>query len=190
MGSKTVQKVVGFVVFGLGLGLFGWFVTLFLRASVEVQTSILALFGVVIAGIITHISAKKRDIQARQFQEKRAVYEDFMTLIFDVLAGQKAKELGRQPVGEKKLASRMLEFKRKLIIWADARSIEMWNEIEVNMGQVLQGADPYEMLQMWDAFMRQMRSDLGMDDRKLPQGALIDMLLTPEDMGKVGRSSS
>ena len=189
MQSKTVQLAIGFGVLALGLGLFGWFVTLFLKASVEVQTSILALFGVVVASIITHVSAKKRDIQARQFQEKRVVYEEFMTLIFDVLADVKRKELGRQALSQKKLAQRMLEFKRKLIIWADAKSIEMWNEIE-KQTQSTSTMDPLETLLLWDKFMRQMRLDLGMNDSTLPPGALVDMVLIPEDMGQVGSKAS
>ena len=122
----------------------------------------------------------KRKSRARHFAEKREGYNSFMDIMFDVLT---ATKLGRRPPSERQLAARLLEYKKMLLIWADAHVIKMWDEVESSLANTDQ--DPKKVLLMWDSLLREMRKDLGKDDSELDAGDLVSLTLLAEEKHKV-----
>ncbi len=61
--------------------------------------------------------------------------------MFDVLL---ATKLGKKPPSEKQLAAKLVEYKKMLLIWADAHVIKMWDEVESSLGNTDQ--DPKKVL--------------------------------------------
>ena len=168
---------MGGVALVVGLLLSGWFIFTLLKAEPGIQSGILALIGVAGSGIIAHRSAKKREIEARHFSEKREGYKAFIDTIFDALLAEK---IGKKPLTDKELARRLFEHKKTLMTWADADAIKMWNEAERNFVDVANKA-PLEILLMWDKLLRAMRKDLGKDDSQLDDGDLVSLVLLAED---------
>ena len=158
----------------------GWFLYSFFKADAAMQSGILALIGVAASAIMAHWSAKKREVEARHFAEKREGYNSFIDIMFDVMM---AKKLGKKPPTEKQLAAKLLEYKKILLIWADAHVIKMWDEVESSLANTDQ--DPKKVLLLWDSLLREMRKDLGKDDSKLNDGALVSLILLAEEKHKV-----
>ena len=107
-------------------------------------------------------------------------YNSFINIIFDVLM---AKKLGKKPPSEKQLATKLVEYKKMLLIWADAHVIKMWDEVESRLANT--DEDPKKVLLMWDSLLREMRKDLGKDDSKLDDGDLVSLILLAEEKHKV-----
>ena len=177
--TKKTVLVVG-VALAVGLLLSGWFIFALLKAEPGIQSGILALIGVTTSGIIAHNSAKKREIEARHFAEKREGYKAFINFIVGMFM---AKKLGKQFPKEKELLSEFVEYKKILLIWADADIIKTWNETETSFVDV-DNKSSEEILLIWDKMLRAIRKDLGKDDSQLGDLELISVLLSAED--KVG----
>ena len=128
---------------------------------------------------MAHWSAKKREIEARHFAEKRDGYNSFINIMFDLFM---ATKLGKRPPSEKQLATKLVEYKKMLLIWADAHVIKMWDEVESSLENTDQ--DPKKVLRMWDRLLREMRKDLGKDDSELNDGDLVSLILLAEEKHK------
>ena len=179
MGTKRwVVTATAPVLLGIG----GWFLYALFKADAAVQSGVLALVGVVAAGIIAHSSAMKREIEARHFDEKREGYKNFVDLMFDAIVAEK---FGKKRLSERELHGKMLELKKMLLTWADAHVIKTWNELEMGMSEAQDDPDAAKQLLIWDGFLRQMRKDLGKDDSQLAKGELISLILRAEDKHKV-----
>lgn len=153
----------------------GWFLNSFYKADPANQSAILALIGVVGAEIIAHLSAKKREIEARHFSDKRAGYTAFISLLLSTFTAVKA---GKN-IPQKELNKKMMEFKQILLIWSDAEVISTWDEFENNL--INPPADPADALLPMGRIIMSMRKDLGKDDSQLTDGDLVSLLLIPED---------
>ena len=174
--SYTLMGGMALVII-VGLGLIGWFLFTLSKAEPGIQSGILALIGVTASGIIAHNSAKKREIEARHFAEKRKGYTAFIDIILDTFMAEK---LGKKPPTEKELLSKFVDYKKVLLTWADADVIKMWNETETNFVDI-GNKDHKEVLLIWDKMLRTIRKDLGKDDSQLNDGELASVILLPED---------
>ncbi|MCY4531542.1 MAG: hypothetical protein OXC84_04330 [Gammaproteobacteria bacterium] len=179
MRSKWVQVPGAFIL----LVLAGWFIYAMIHAGPAVQSGILAMIGVVSAGIIANVSAKKREIEARHFNEKREGYKAFVDMIFDSLMAEKR---GKKPPTERQMREKIIEYKKMLLIWADSDVIKTWNKFEI---KGINKIDNEATLKLWDELLRAMRKDLGKDDSQFKKGELFSLLLTSEDKDKVKQGS-
>ena len=175
MRAKWVKVTVALILVLVS----GWFIYAFFLAGPAVQSGILAIVGVVSAGIIANVSAKKREIEARHFNEKREGYKAFVDLIIDSLMAEKR---GRKPPTERQMLEKIIEYKKMLLIWADSDVIKTWNKFEI---KGINNIDNVSTLKLWDELLRAMRKDLGKDDSQFKKGELLSLLLTPEDKDKV-----
>ena len=161
--------------------LFAWFVYALSRAEVGIQSAVLALIGVASSAIFAHLSAKKREIEARHFADKREGYKELVDLVFDLMT---ATKIGKKPPPQQHLMKKILEFKKMLLTWADADFIAAWEKIEQGFELDL-AKDPVAALLVWDDLLRAMRKDLGKNDVLLPRGALVSVLLDAEGKDSV-----
>lgn len=179
MKSKWVRAAGALVLLPMGV----WFIIALLYAAPAVQSGILAIVGVVTVGIIANTSAKKREIEARHFNEKREGYTAFVDMMMESLLAEKS---GRKPPTKRELLDILMKYKKMLLIWADADVIKMWNKVEM-MG--INNTDGKAALMVWDELLRVMRKDLGKDDSQLAKGELISLILRDEAKDKVKQGS-
>lgn len=158
----------------------GWFLYALSQAGAGFQSGILALIGVVTAGIIAHRSAKIREIEARHFDDKRDGYTAFVDVMMQQLQTVNAGKENQHKIKEKQ--KKILEYKKMLLIWADADVIKMWNNIETGG---LAGNDSIDILLKMDELLRAMRKDLGKNDTQLEAGELVGLILNPDEKHKV-----
>ena len=131
------------------------------------------------AAIIAHLSAKKREIQARLFHEKRNGYK----ALVDTIAGlMTAPSLGKKRPNDRQIAQKMIEIKKMLMVWADASIIEAWQAMEAAGDS---RDEPERMLLHWDGVLRAIRRDLGMSDSQLRAGTLATLLIRASDREKL-----
>ena len=147
MKPQWAQITIGAILIVFLLVFLGWFFYTFAQADVEFQSGILALIGVVAAGIIAAMSAKKREREARHFDEKRKGYTEFVNMMMKYILAEKLKK-DRPSVDQ--LAESMVEFKKLLVIWADAEVIKMWNQLEMELAGSQQ--DPILVTAKFDDF--------------------------------------
>ena len=158
------------------VGLIASAVYLLRDAQPEFQGAVLVFVGSVGAAIFTHWMAKRREIEARHFEQKRAAYETLTDLWFKQIVAQKN---GRRQVRQSDLRTSMLSFKKKLLVWGDLEMIRAWKEFE----DLAQGDAPTtrEMLSSWGRLWRLIRKELGHADPRKGELELALYFLTPED---------
>ena len=179
MKHKWIQAAVGIVLLAIAT----WFVYVLLQAGAAIQSGILALVGVVSAGIITHSSAKRREIEARHFNEKREGYTAFIDMMIESLLAEK---MGKKRPTERQLMQKIMQYKKMLLIWADTDVIRMWNKVELmGIGGANVDSNSNDILLLWDELLRMMRKDLGKDDSQLAKGELISLILLAGEKHKV-----
>ncbi len=76
--------------------------------------ALITFIGTVWATLYVQSSTKRREIEARLFPEKSAAYDIIITIITDLISQTRTKKI----VSEPELVERMLQFKKKLLVWA------------------------------------------------------------------------
>lgn len=158
----------------------GWFFLLFLRTSPEIQVALLTVLASVAIAGWAHHSGKKREIAARHFSEKRQAYVKLVDIVFGtVMAGKP----GQARKSQQKIAADLLNFKKQLMVWADADFIRYWNEFETELDKLAKDETKGDLspLLLWDRLLRELRKDLGQDDAILEDGELAALLLLAEE---------
>lgn len=150
------------------------FISNLLKADANVIASIIGLFGIVTAALVTNYKTKEREISARLFNNKREGYTELINLIFDLMQSEKTKQ--RMPHVE--LVSKMTAFKKSLMIWGGSEVIKVWNSYELKSQKQM---SPEDTMREFDIILRAIRKDLGHDDGALASGNLAALILVPED---------
>jgi hypothetical protein len=166
-----------------GLGWLG----LCLDWSSEYIAGILSFITATFAAIYTHMTtkereieshklAKEREIESRHFTEKRAVYLHFIGFIFRLFEAQK------KPGGikEVELVKEMTKFKQNLLVWGSPDVINSYNAFEDSSEVLAASQDTAAILRSVEKLYRAIRKDLGHDDRLLPEGELVGLMLNAE----------
>lgn len=170
-----------------------------MKATVNsVLLGLLILFGLIVAGIlIVHFTsgeftlglitvfatvwiasqqykkAKEREAEARLFLEKSKIYEEIVEIIFSLFAA--AKGLSGN-VEQEELTRKMLEIRKRLIIWGSFEAIEALDAIsDVEEGEA---TSPELMFKKLGALYSSVRSDLSHNDPpdagiKIALGSLV-----------------
>ena len=180
MKNKIVQFFLTLLMAISLLTIGVWFLYALSQAGAGFQSGILALIGVVTAGIIAHRSAKSREIEARHFDDKRSGYNAFVDVMMQQFQEVKAGKKNQQKI--KEMQKKIIEYKKMLLIWADSDVIKMWNNFE--KGGMAEN-DSVDILLKVDELLRAMRKDLGKDDSQLEEGELVSLILIPEEKHKV-----
>lgn len=157
-----------------------WFVLLFLRTGPEIQAALLTVLASVAIAGWAHHSGKKSEIAARHFSEKRQAYMKLVdTVVGEVMAGKP----GQARKSQQKIASDLINFKKQLMVWADAEFIRYWNEFETELDKLTRDETKGDVspLLLWDRLLRELRKDLGQDDSILEDGELAALLLSAEE---------
>ena len=156
------------------------------KVSVELTIGVLTALGVVVAAVITQVSSKQRDIEARQleqrreiearqFEQKRALYEEMIDIYRTVLLqGNKNLAQPKKRPSQQQLAAKLFDVRIKMMLWADRDIVEWWLGLDA-----MTGADnPVDALMHFDHLILLMRAELGKDNSGLEPGDMVSMLLT------------
>ncbi|WP_417835914.1 hypothetical protein [Thalassospira tepidiphila] len=114
-------------------------------------TGLSAVVSICIASY-THYKAKEREAESRVFIEKSKVYGEFFDLIFDLIKGVKDKE---RKLSEKELVDKMIDCKKKMYMWSNARVLKCIKELSDA------GGTGKDVLSIADRLMSELRLDLG-----------------------------
>ena len=175
--SKTnvLNTLLGLAI----VGIFGWIIWYFISniqaADANVKAGIFGLFSLLLTAILTHFYTKRREINARHYSEKREAYRKIIDLVYDIAMSTKLEK----NILEGILTSKMIEFKKELMIWGGSEVIETWNKFEM-VSQESNG-DSNEIVVVMEKFLRAIRKDLGHNDHLLKFGNLIGLMITSED---------
>jgi hypothetical protein len=168
-GYIAVFAILSFAVWMLWV-----FVTNINAADASVKAGLIGLFGVFSAALITNYQTKKREIDARHFADKREGYMHMIDLLFDlILSVKKGEEMAK-----KEMVSKMMSFKKALIVWGSAEIIDIWNQYEIKSDENLK---PEQMIVEMEKILRAIRKDLGHDDSRLKFGNLWGLMLVAKD---------
>lgn len=192
--SKAFSIVIALLLLIAGLGGLGWY----LDWSSEYIAGILSFITTAFAAMYTHMTtkqreieshklikeqeieshklAKEREIESRHFTEKRAVYLHFIGFIFQLFEAQK------KPAGIKEahLIKEMTKFKQNLLVWGSPDVINSYNLFEDSSEVLAASQDTTAILRSVEKLYRAIRKDLGHDDRLLPEGELVGLMLNAE----------
>lgn len=166
------------------LGAIGFSLWIFIRGLLEadpgISAAVIGVIGVLTAGIWSHYSARRREINSRHFIEKKNAYLHLINLIFDLFIASKKDSA----ITETQIQERLLEFKREFMVWGDQNVIEALAIYENKSTALLKQEhqpDTTEQLLIVDDLLRAIRKDLGHDDARLKRGSLVGMLLKAEE---------
>ena len=186
-------------VFGLGTGgILGgrWLVSSLSELPTEVLAALIGSIATILVGIFG-VLWNQRSLQRRQIREahrepKREVYTEFVDkIIIDTLtrSGQ-LKDPRIQKKATEELAKTYQNFVGKLMVWGSPGFMKAFRDFKEAGAQ-----GDYGVLLYVDDMIREMRADLGHDDRGLARGDVIKLLLNdPQEidrlLAKGGRDSS
>lgn len=129
---------------------------------------IIAVVSSVVTTFVTHYLTFRRDSEARQFEQKRQMYQDFMGLVCNLL-------MGNRQVSDEQLSEDIKKFKKEAFIWASADVLLHFYKFEQDGGS----------LNTVDKLFRSIREDLGHDNRKLKPKDLYKWFLKADERHKV-----
>ena len=160
----------------------GWlFVDSLLRADPGIAAAVIGAVAVMVGGIWSHYSSRRREINSRHFIEKKNAYMRLVDLIFDLFKSIK----GEGEVSESEMMTRLFDFKRELMVWGDRAVIDALSLYETRSAELVGQDNPLESLLVVDDLLRAIRRDLGHNDSGLKRGSLVGMLLISDDREKL-----
>ncbi len=173
-GMKIINYLVSIILLLFCSWLLWLFASSLQTADPSVQAGIIGILGVVIAGIISHYQTKKREINSRHFSEKRECYQEIINLMFEMLF---ANYLGKEELEDAELAKRIIPFKKNLMVWGSADSINAFHSYLDKCGKP---QNNNELFAGVEKLLREIRKDLGHDDKNLKDFSLIRLVLNDE----------
>lgn len=148
-----------------------------LRSNPQVQAAIIAFVAVIFTAIWTQFEIKKREIRATLFPEKREAYLKIIKLIVDMLKDQKTGQVSTDISSENTdLMTKVFDLKQALLVWGNSEIIRLWNKFE----SFSTDEPANNRVALMEEILREIRKDLGHDDKKLPFGSLWGLFLNRE----------
>jgi len=131
------------------------------------------IVGVVISGIVAHTFTKRRENSARQFLHKYECYEGVMQILADIL---KPIMLGGKldDKQQEKVLKRFLDVKVKLFIWGGK---EVLNAVHITFPAGVGDLNEENIEDRFENLIRAMRKELGHNDKRIPEGDIIRLLI-------------
>lgn len=184
MNTENSYRLGFWVILIIMLATLGALIWSMVEADPNTRSAIIAAFGIIFAVLITHNRTKNREIAARHFHEKLDGYMKFVGLFSDVIKyGNK-----KQDVPDEEIETRMLEFKKSLIVWGGAEVIKAWNRYSkevISLHQQNTEEASGRILYLLNDILMLIRKDLGHNDTGLPEGSLIDIIIVEDGQAVV-----
>ena len=130
---------------------------------------ITAFFGAVGGMFISHVFARRRDVEGRQFEQRNEIYSRMFNTYSKIVSSIRAGDKAYEPSLEE-----MMEIKIGIMTWGSKETIREWIAFEERSADK---PDPVEALRIGDDLFRVLRRDLGHDDTGLGRGELVSLFL-------------
>lgn len=174
--------VLAVVSFGL---IYAIFVLVFKGLDKNVQSTIIAAGGTIIASVIAviynHRRTKEREIAEAHRPQKIEVYKKFMEMYVNIIkSGKKGQILTGSGELPEDLENSFFEFTRDVIVWGSPDVIKAYSAFRSISG------DKYNIIFRVDEMLREIRKDLGNSNKGIKSGDLIKLFLTdPENLDAI-----
>jgi len=143
-------------------------------------TTITSVYSITLA----HNKAKEREMELLRIKEKQKVFQYFYNAYFDIIASYKNDNGGKVTP---KLISNMMEFKKGLMNWGSEELIANYLEFDTKSQQPADPTDPYRIIRDGDKFLKDLRKDLGFEDKNKVN--IMSIILDAEARRKFDKSS-
>ena len=160
-------------------------VSLLLGVSKEWIFAFLTAILSVLGWIYSNAKNSQREVEARLFSEKAALYKKIFSLFPDMVKKIKLAEIDSTTDDEDdtdsiehKLMEKMIDIKAELLIWGSEKTIRSWVEMENSAADL--GEDLTQTVLSWGKLYSCMRADLGHSDYLINERDLIGIFLDAE----------
>ena len=123
---------------------------------------VLTAIGVVLTAVVTQVSTKRREIEARHFEQKREAYQGVVDVWTNLLLANMSAIGGTGKIDEQEIARQLVDLKRQAMFWGDRAVVRWW--IGMNEGIEDWKQSPVDMMFQVDRLFRLMRQELGKDN--------------------------
>lgn len=149
--------------------------TLYREADPEFRLGLItAVFST--AGVVwSVIYQRKKELDSLRFERKREAYGVFFDLLFDFMKAGDTEIDIMDPA----LQGRFQDLQKKMMIWGSPGTINAFNRFQVE--SLEPAADIKVTFARMETLLRQFRSDLGHQDRKLKKFALTKLILKSDE---------
>ena len=97
---------------------------------------------------------------------------EYINIFFDLI------DIKNPNKKEKELKTKMLEFRKTLLIWGSDETITTWNKLARSANNI---NNHEELLRMAAEMLRSIRKDLGHNDFNLPASELLKLIIKVEE---------
>ena len=137
---------------------------------------VLTAIGVVLTAVVTQVSTKRREIEARHFEQKREAYQGMVDVWTSLIVANMSAIGGTGKIDEQEIARQLVDLKRQAMFWGDRDVVRWWIEMNEDIEDWAQS--PVDMMFQVDRLFRLMRQELGKDNSGIRQGDLLGLYLT------------
>ena len=189
------RAVAYLVIVAFLAGLF-FLVRALASATPTVQASVIAgILGLTVT-LVNQTHLKKREREGRLHERKLEAYGRLLDVWFNMMQKQKSVDFGGTRSQKKhrfgaqnseELTRAIITCKKEFLLWTSSDFIKEWNQMITDMDTNSKGKDSDDLRKTltFDALLRQIRKDLGHDDRRLKPGELMAMMLVQNDRTRI-----
>ena len=174
---KTWHKLFAASIASVVVAGFGYIIWIE-EMTATLAVGVLTTFGVVGAAILTHVLTKQREIDARHFEQKRAIYDELLGWYTQLLR-QNNPRIGNprdKRLSERELATRLFDLQRKAVLWSDNDILKWWLQMMESANESHSKSSIEPVMKM-DKLIRLMREELGKNNAGIKPGDLMAMFL-------------
>ncbi|WP_147454311.1 hypothetical protein [Sphingomonas sp. PP-F2F-G114-C0414] len=154
-------------------------IDLFIAAPATVRLGVLTAAVSVLTFVFNNSRQQTREINSRQFSDKREAYQKFFDFLFEIFSAQK-KGIEHS---DDDLIERMHNITKGLMVWGSARTINQYNQFMRNA--INPPENPLDQFRNVESLLKAFRQDLGHDDRKLEAFGLSKLILKADEHDKL-----
>ena len=183
VGLAFVIAFAGLLFYGVAR-LIQQFLAFLKDVDPQVAAQIIAASGTVIVTVATIVAgqlmAKNRETREAHREKKTKLYNGFLNMVKDLL------QAGGSATPEE-YVERIRSFNSELILYGSPDVIKAYHKWNT-AAQTLGGANPAVILVV-DELYRAFRKDLGLSNRSLGKGDLVQLYLKPGEMDRIKQSA-
>ncbi len=143
------------------------------KITIPVIGGIITIIVGLIANLYTQKQVKLREIDEAHRSKKVEIYSNFLEIVRRIISGNN-KNIPIKPLKEGELILQMTKFRTEIILWSSPSVINAFRNFE-SIAEENTGIKM--LLPAVDRLYREMRKDIGLSNKGLPQNQLVKIYL-------------
>jgi len=143
------------------------------KITIPVIGGIITIIVGLIANLYTQKQIKLREIDEAHRSKKVEIYSNFLEIVRRIISGNN-KNIPIKPLKEGELILQMTKFRTEIILWSSPSVINAFRNFE-SIAEENTGIKM--LLPAVDRLYREMRKDIGLSNKGLPQNQLVKIYL-------------